>query len=479
MRARSHDWGMPEQKPVILWFRRDLRLADNPALQRAVESGQPVLPVYILDDGGEGSWPDGGASKWWLHHSLASLAEDLEGVGSRLLLRRGATRDALLELCRETGADGVFWNRRFEPAIVARDTEIKKSLAEAGVMVRSFNGSLLQSPLSVENKSGSPFKVFTPFWKHIQNLSTRDPLEKPPSLAAPKSWPASESLGSCKLLPKRDWADGFEKEWTPGERGAVEALEGFADGPVNHYAGKRDTPSVRGVSKLSPHLHFGELSPNQVWHRMDREKHEPYLRQIAWREFAHHLMFHFSDTPEKPLRPEFASFPWKKDASLLRAWQKGMTGYPIVDAGMRELWKTGWMHNRVRMIASSFLVKHLLQPWQAGADWFWDTLVDADLANNTMGWQWVAGCGADAAPYFRIFNPITQGERFDGEGAYTRKWVPEIADLPDKYLFKPWEAPGELLEKAGIELGNTYPWPIVEHAKARQAALDAYAAMKS
>ncbi len=470
---------MAEQAPLIVWFRRDLRLGDNPALHHAWESGQPLLPVYIFDDEGEGDWPDGGASRWWLYHSLKSLQRDLELAGSRLLLLAGSSGKALSDLCKATGANGVFWNRRYEPAVVARDAEIKKLLAERGIMARSFNGSLLQSPLSVTNKSGTPFKVFTPFWKHIQNLSTRMPLDKPEAFATPKTWPQGESLDSFELLPKLDWADGFEAEWEPGESGARSALEAFRDGAAADYSKMRDTPSARGVSRLSPYLHFGELSPNQVWHFMDRKKHEPFLRQIAWREFAHHLLFHFSDTPQKPLRPEFEAFPWKEDGDLLKAWQRGMTGYPIVDAGMRELWHTGWMHNRVRMIASSFLVKHLLQPWQAGAAWFWDTLVDADLANNTMGWQWVAGCGADAAPYFRIFNPITQGERFDGDGEYTRKWVPEIAGLPDKYLFKPWEAPAELLEKAGIELGNTYPKPIVEHAKARQAALDAYADMRS
>ncbi|MDQ8186918.1 deoxyribodipyrimidine photo-lyase [Pelagicoccus sp. SDUM812002] len=470
---------MSEQAPVIVWFRRDLRLADNPALEHACESGQAVLPVYIFDDEAEGAWPDGGASKWWLYYSLKSLRKDLEELGSRLLLLEGKSGDVLTGLCKSTQANGVFWNRRYEPSIVARDTEIKKTLADQGLLTRSFNGSLLQSPLSVTNKSGTPFKVFTPFWKHIQKLSTRKPIAKSQQLHAPGAWPRTESLDYFGLLPKRDWADGFAKEWTPGERGGQVALSVFRDKYVGKYSDLRDTPSVRGVSRLSPHLHFGELSPNQIWHAMDREKNEPYLRQIAWREFGHHLLYHYSDTPEKPLRPEFKKFPWRPDKRHLKAWQMGQTGYPIVDAGMRELWHTGWMHNRVRMIASSFLVKHLLQPWQAGAEWFWDTLVDADLANNTMGWQWVAGCGADAAPYFRIFNPITQGERFDGDGEYTRKWVPEIAGLPDKYLFKPWEATAELLEEAGIDLGNTYPKPIVDHPEARQLALDAYADMRS
>ncbi|EDY83832.1 deoxyribodipyrimidine photolyase family [Verrucomicrobiia bacterium DG1235] len=469
---------MSDASPVIVWFRRDLRLADNPALSEALASGEPVLPVYVFDEEGEGDSPDGAASKWWLHHSLASLDESLKGLGSRLVLLRGSSKSALVELCREMGARAVFWNRRYEPAVVERDTEIKKSLVDCGVQARSFNGSLMQSPLSVANKSGTPFKVFTPFWKHIQNLSTRTPLAKPDALTTPKSLPKGESLESFELLPRLSWADGFNEEWIPGEKGAEKALSLFAKGGAAKYAKDRDTPSVRGVSRLSPHLHFGEISPNQIWHALDRKKHEPYLRQIAWREFAHHLLFHFKDTPSEPLRPEFAAFPWTRNPGWLKAWQTGQTGYPIVDAGMRELWQTGWMHNRVRMIASSFLVKHLLQPWQDGAAWFWDTLVDADLANNTMGWQWVAGCGADAAPYFRIFNPITQGERFDGDGTYTRRWMPELARLPNKYLFKPWEAPAALLEKAGVDLGGNYPMPIVDHGKARKAALDAYAEMR-
>lgn len=469
---------MSKQSPVLVWFRHDLRLADNPALREAIESGQPIVPVYIFDEKGEGSWSDGEASKWWLHHSLESLSRDLESAGSHLLLKKGESGPVLLKLCSELGATAVFWNRRYEPAIVARDTQIKKQLAAESVQARSFNGSLLQSPLSITTKAGTPFKVFTPFWKHIQNLSTRSPLSRPREISSPDAFPKGETLDSFSLLPKLDWADSFGDEWSPGEAGAHAALKAFADGAAGRYAEDRDTPSVRGVSRLSPFLHFGELSPNQVWHGLDRSKHEPYLRQIAWREFAHHLLFHFPETPAQPLRLEFESFPWKKSKKWLRAWQKGETGYPIVDAGMRELWQTGWMHNRVRMIASSFLVKHLLQPWQEGAAWFWDTLVDADLANNTMGWQWVAGCGADAAPYFRIFNPITQGERFDGAGEYTRRWLPELKDLPDKFLFQPWEAPAEVLEDAGVDLGGNYPMPIVKHPDGRQAALDAYAKMR-
>lgn len=469
---------MSEQSPVIVWFRNDLRLSDNPAFRKAQESDLPIIPLFILDEEGEGDWAMGGASQWWLHHSLSALAEDLKSKKSRLILRIGNSGEILRRICEETSASAVHWNRRYEPAIVARDTEIKKALAEHSIQARSFNGSLLQSPLSVTNKSGSPFKVFTPFWKHIKGLPVRSTLPRSTSFSSPKSWPTSESLKDLNLLPDLDWADGFVDEWTPGESGARKALAEFSKNRVEQYDEDRDFPAVRGVSRLSPHLHFGEISPNEIWHSLKDEKAEPYLRQIAWREFANHLLFHFPETPCSALKPEFNSFPWNEDSKRLKAWQRGLTGYPIVDAGMRELWKTGWMHNRVRMIAGSFLVKHLLQPWQAGAEWFWDTLVDADLANNTLGWQWVAGGGADASPYFRIFNPITQGKRFDKDGEYTRKWVPELRKVPNEFLFEPWEAPSDVLEKAGVELGGNYPKAIVEHRQGRESALEAYAKMK-
>ncbi|MBC2604640.1 cryptochrome/photolyase family protein [Pelagicoccus albus] len=469
---------MPEQNTVIVWFRQDLRLSDNPALHEAVESGGAILPLYILDDEGEGDWPLGGASRWWLHHSLVSLDSDLRKIGSKLTLLRGGSSETLAKLCEAVGAKSVFWNRRYEPEIIARDTKIKKSLADKGLEVRSFNGSLLQSPLKVEKKSGGPFKVFTPFWNHLKTLKMREPLPAPGKLSAPKDWPDSDELDSWELLPKLDWAGGFSDYWTPGENAATDSLDEFLNDRVKSYDENRDNPAIVGVSRMSPHLHFGEISPIQIWHKVDRRTGDAYARQIAWREFAFHLLYHFPETSEKALRPEFDRFPWKENQDWLKAWQQGRTGYPIVDAGMRELWSTGWMHNRVRMIAASFLVKHLLQPWHSGAEWFWDTLVDADLPNNSMGWQWVAGSGADASPYFRIFNPITQGERFDAKGEYTRKWVPELARLPDKYLFKPWEAPANVLEYAGVDLGGNYPQPIVSHAEGRAAALEAYAKLK-
>lgn len=469
---------MSEQPPIIVWFRQDLRLADNPALHRAVESGAPVIPLYIFDEEAEGDWRFGGASKWWLHHSLKALDEGLRELESRLLLLSGASQSVLLDFCRRVEASEVYWNRRYEPSIIARDTNVKKALVAAGLRPRSFNGSLLHSPLDVANKAGNPFRVFTPFWKHVRARALRATLPAPKRLESPSVLEEGESLESFGLLPELDWADGFGDYWTPGEKGARAAFERFRDSAIGRYAELRDNPDKNAVSRLSPYLHFGEISPVQVWRSLDLEAHEPFLRQLVWREFSHHLLFHFSDTPTDPLNPAFSVFPWDMNEERLDAWRRGRTGYPIVDAGMRELWKTGTMHNRVRMVAASFLVKHLLQPWQEGAAWFWDTLLDADLANNTMGWQWVAGCGADAAPYFRVFNPMTQGERFDPKGEYTRKWLPELQDLPSKYLFRPWEAPPAVLEGAKVELGVNYPKPIVDHAEARSRALEAYARMK-
>ena len=465
--------------PAVVWFRRDLRLVDNPALAQALSTGRSVLLLFVQDEAGEGDWPDGGASRWWLHHALAALQADALGLGARLVVRRGPSLASLLEICRESGATEVYWNRRYEPAIVARDTEVKKGLLAAGVQGRSFNGSLLHSPLQVTSKAGTPFKVFTPFWKTLREMPQRGVVAAPIRLPGWSGKVASLSVEELELLPRIAWDAGFRAEWQPGEAGAAAALERFAREGAANYSAARDFPAERGVSRLSPYLHFGELSPTQIWHRLAGEGFEPYRRQLAWREFAHHLLFHFPTTPTEPLRPEFAAFPWKRDGELLEAWRRGRTGFPIVDAGMRELWTTGWMHNRVRMIAASLLVKHLLQPWQEGAAWFWDTLVDADLANNTLGWQWVAGCGADAAPYFRIFNPIAQGERFDSTGAYTRRWVPELARLPDEWLFKPWEAPAVVLAKAGVRLGESYPLPVVSHEAGRQRALDAYKQLRS
>jgi deoxyribodipyrimidine photo-lyase len=475
--------------PSILWFRQDLRLADNPALAAALQAGGPIVPVYVWAPAEEAPWEPGAASRWWLHHSLERLAAALREVGSRLVIRRGSSREALLGLVRETGAGRVFWNRRYEPAVTARDTGIKEALKESGCGVESFNAALLNEPWTIRNQSGKPFQVFTPFWRScLATLEPGIPRAAPERLPAPGQWPRSEALESLELRPRIPWDAGLGAAWTPGEAGAHAALDRFASGALSTYATDRDRPDLSGTSRLSPHLHFGEIGPRQVW-QAAREAAERagieaatwrqgrFLAEVGWREFAHHLLYHFPDTPERPLRAPFERFPWRDDTAAWRAWTRGRTGYPLVDAGLRELWTTGWMHNRVRMVVGSFLVKHLLQSWQRGARWFWDTLVDADLASNTLGWQWVAGCGADAAPYFRIFNPVSQGTKFDPDGAYVRRWVPELARVPTADLHAPWEASPLVLRGAGVTLGREYPWPIVDHVRARAAALAALASV--
>jgi len=400
-------------------------------------------------------------------------------------VRRGPALTALRELVRETEARRVHWNRRYEPAAVQRDTNIKATLRAEGVAVHTFNASLLFEPWTIQTAASTPFQVFTPFWKACLRAAPPPPPRPAPSRwAIPSAWPAGEPIAALGLEPRIDWTAGMRSSWRPGERGARIELDRFLDEGLPDYAAGRDLPGRTGTSRLSPHLHFGEIAPAQIWHAVQARSElatppgvvrgaECYLRELGWREFAHHLLFHFPHTPDSPLRPEFERFPWKEDPAALRAWQRGRTGFPIVDAGLRELWTTGWMHNRVRMLVASFLVKDLLLPWQLGARWFWDTLVDADLANNTLGWQWTAGCGADAAPFFRIFNPTLQGERFDADGAYVRRWVPELAKLPDAWIHKPWQAPAAILAQAGVELGTSYPRPMVDHQEARDTALAA------
>jgi deoxyribodipyrimidine photo-lyase len=475
---------------TIVWFRQDLRLQDNPALAAAIARGGLVVPIYLLDEAGEGRWPMGGASRWWLHHSLAALEQGLRERGSRLLLARGESGAVLRGLIKATGADAVYWNRRYEPAVIARDKEVKAGLTSDGIEARSFNATLLFEPHTVQNKAGGPFQVFTPFWRHCQTLPVEMPGKLPGGpILAPMKWPESLPLDELKLLPEHPWAGGFAHRWQPGEAGAWQRLRKFVTGAMAEYAERRNAPDIDGTSSLSPHLHFGEISPRQIWAAVRAKSKESgvfppnrgaqvFLAEVGWREFAHHLLFHFPHTPQLALRTDFANFPWRRDAKQLRAWQRGLTGYPIVDAGMRQLWVTGWMHNRVRMIVASFLVKHLRLSWQEGAAWFWDTLVDADLASNTLGWQWSAGCGADAAPYFRIFNPILQGGKFDPTGAYVRRWVPELAKLPAEFIHRPWEAPLEVLAESGLTLGREYPQPIVDHGEARVAALAALQAMR-
>ena len=471
--------------PTLVWFRRDLRLEDNPALHAALERGGPVIPVYIWAPEEEGVWSPGSASRWWLHQSLVALDARLRSKGSMLILRHGKSLAVLRTLIQESRAEAVVWSRCYEPAVSARDTEVEAMLREQGIRVESFKASLLFEPWTVANKEGRPFQVFTPFWKTCLAFSEPpSPLPSPGHVPGPDQWPATSSIQELGLEPRIDWAISMREMWRPGEQGAVDRLQHFLEEAALAYAQNRDRPDSPSTSRLSPYLHFGEISPRQVWRAVRKravrrrgaeakQQTEAYLRQLGWREFAYHLLHHFPHTTQEPLRQEFSAFPWRTDQQQLRAWQRGRTGYPFVDAGMRELWTTGWMHNRVRMVAASFLVKHLLLPWPEGARWFWDTLVDADLANNTLGWQWVAGCGADAAPYFRIFNPVSQGEKFDPNGDYVRRWAPELKHLPAEWIHHPWEAPSSVLEKAGVELGRSYPLPIVGHTSARVRALDA------
>ncbi|MBT8061191.1 MAG: deoxyribodipyrimidine photo-lyase [Xanthomonadales bacterium] len=465
---------------AIVWFRKDLRLQDNPAFAAAVNAGHAVVPLFVHAPDEEGDWAPGAASNWWLHHALDSLDLALEKAGLALVIRKGPSLEALREVAKTTSAEIVYWNRRYEPAVIERDKRIKSQLCEDGLEVRSFNASLLFEPHEIKNKSGEPFKVFTPFWKHLRKQSIPEPvsvdLEK---VVRPENSPGSIKLDELRLLPEIDWDTGFSEHWKPTLGGARQTLDEFIEQWIASYKDKRDLPATPATSQLSPYLHAGQIGPRQVWRAVQEAGAEDskggftFLSEVAWREFAYHLLYHFPETPDQALQPAYRKFPFEPDPDHLEAWQKGQTGYPLVDAGMRQLWHIGWMHNRVRMVVASLLVKHQLQPWQDGARWFWDTLVDADLASNTMGWQWTAGCGADAAPYFRIFNPMLQGKKFDPEGNYVRKWVPELGKLPSKYIHEPWEAPADVLKEAGVELGQDYPQPVIGHREGRQRALDA------
>jgi deoxyribodipyrimidine photo-lyase len=463
---------------ALVWLRNDLRLADNPALMAAVESGRPVVPVFILDDGTAGVRPLGAASRWWLHNSLVALDKDLQALGSRLVLRRGRAEAVLPDLAAECDAGAIYWNRQYEGAARERDARLKQSFKARGVVAESLKANLLFEPWEVRTAGGTEFKVFTAFWRACLKLpAPAGPLPAPRALAAPKEWPAGERLADWKLLPVApDWAGGLRATWQPGERAARDRLATFLDGAIGRYRAERDLPAVEGTSRLSPHLAFGEITPRQVWHatraRDASAAAEKFLAEVGWREFSYNLLFHNDGLRERNFRPEFDGFPWADDEQALAAWQRGRTGYPIVDAGMRELWTTGWMHNRVRMIVASFLTKDLLIDWRRGESWFWDTLVDADPANNVMSWQWVSGCGADAAPYFRVFNPVLQGEKFDPDGKYVRRWLPELAALPGSLIHRPWTNPGELPR-------GTYFPPIVDHAAARDRALLAFRSIKS
>ena len=465
---------------AIVWFRRDLRLADNPALESALARHEHILPVYIHAPDEEAPWSPGAASDWWLHHALADLSRQLEG---RLLIRRGPTLETLRDLTKRGGAEAVYWNRLYEPSVISRDTQIKQALRSDGTRADSSDAALLFEPWAVNNRQGQPFRVFTPFWKHVLNeglpaATAQGPAIQGRLLAAPGG--KGESLEDLALLPDREWDVGIASAWEPTRAAATARLEEFLAAGLARYPDGRDRPADDWVSRLSPYLHFGQLGPREIVaatpNGVPGAQH--FLREIGWREFAHHLLYHFPHTTDEPMDPRFAHFPWRDAREELRAWQRGETGIPLVDAGMRQLWQTGWMHNRVRMVVASFLTKNLLLPWREGARWFWDTLVDADLASNSLGWQWTAGCGADAAPYFRVFNPVLQGQKFDKAGRYVRRWLPELQRLPDKWIHQPWAAPSDVLSAAGVRLGRDYPEPLVDLKASRLRALDAWGRIK-
>jgi deoxyribodipyrimidine photo-lyase len=470
------------RESILVWLRLGLRLADNPALSAALATGLSIVPVFIWSPEEDAGSAPGVASRWWLHQSLLKLDESLRAKGSRLIVRRGPVAETLAALGAETSTRRVFCNRVYKPATLENEPILEARLRTQGITLETFNGSLLFEPDAIRTTTGGTFQVFTPFWRAVWNArgGLRSPVRPPVAIPCPVSWPKSLAITDLELEPKIDWAEGIREAWVPGEEGALRRLGTFANGPVSQYEDERNRPDHDGTSRLSPHLHFGEVSAVQIWHALaENAGSESYLRQLAWRDFSYHLLCAYPKTIKEPFNAQFRNFPWRSNARRLKAWQQGRTGYPFVDAGMRQLWATGWLHNRARMVVASFLVKHLLVPWQHGAAWFLDTLVDADLANNTMGWQWVAGCGVDAAPYFRIFNPVLQGERFDPDGEYVRRWVPELRDLPARWIHQPWAAPPVVLDAAGIVPGETYPRPLVDRAEARAAALKAFEEMKA
>ena len=461
----------------LVWLRQDLRLSDNPALYHAASQGELIV-IYIYDTENPAQYKLGGASKWWLRHSLKSLIADFKKHDIQLIIKKGDPFKILTELIDAENITALYYNRCYEPFAIKRDTKIKQELA---IEVNSYNASLLYEPWQIKNGQGQFFKVFTPFWKACLNFATpEEPLETP-DLKAATHQQKSLTVNELDLLPKNpDWSVGFDKQWQVGEQAAQDKLHNFLDTGLKNYATERDLPAeVNGTSILSPHLHFGEISSRQIFQavKFHEELHpakdtsysiKRYVAELGWREFSYYLLYHFKELPEQAFNKKFSNFPWQNDKNHLQAWRKGLTGYPIVDAGMRQLWQSGWMHNRVRMIVASFLTKHLLIDWRLGAEHFYDCLLDADLASNSASWQWVAGSGADAAPYFRIFNPIMQSKKFDSNGEYIKKWVPELAHLDTKYLHEPWLYEGEL----------DYPKPLVEHFFARDRALQTYQKIK-
>jgi len=475
-----------KNKTSIYWFRQDLRLNDNPALTASVKNGS-IIPIYILDNNNAKDHKMGAASRLWLHYSLIELNKQLE---SKLIVAEGNPENILLDICKKETVQNIFWNRLYEPWCIDRDKKIKENLSKKDIEINSFNGSLLWEPWKVLKNDGTPYRVFTPYFRRgcMNAVPPRRPLPKPTKIIYHEIKKFKSSLiNDLNLLPSHSWKNKLLINWKVGEKGAQSRLDEFVENELNGYKEGRNFPINKNVSRLSPYLHWGEISSNTLWYKVkDRDEigignakdNDHFLSEIGWREFSNSLLFHFPTLPRENLQKRFDKFPWNYDEEKLIAWKKGKTGYPIVDAGMRELWSTGYMHNRLRMIVGSFLVKNLLLHWHEGEKWFWDCLLDADLANNSASWQWIAGCGADAAPYFRIFNPINQGLKFDPDGIYIRKFIPEISELPTKYIFNPWEAPKEILEKANVRLGKNYPNPLVDLKSSRQKALSAFSKLK-
>lgn len=476
---------MHDHAPSIVWFRQDFRLADNPALTRAAATGA-IIPVYIHDEKAAGKWRDGGAGKVWLHHSLDALNRAL---GGHLLFRSGDSGEILERIAAQADARSVFWNKSYEPWRSEQDQTIADRLAANDIATESFHAATLYDPARTLKSDGSPYRVYTPFYRKgclARNGEPDAPLPVPKMTFARHDLDTG-SLADLTLLPTTPrWDRAMIAGWVPGEAGALAQLEDFTD-RIADYAEGRNFADRPSISRLSPHLHWGEISPRQIWQALRQhtlanareEQADRFFGELGWREFNINLLLHTPTMPEQAWNKKFAQFRWRDSRDDFARWAKGQTGYPIVDAGMRELWQTGFMHNRVRMITASFLVKDLLLPWQWGQDWFWDCLVDADLANNSANWQWVAGSGADASPFFRIFNPVTQGQKFDPSGDYVRRWVPELAGLPTGDLHAPWLASDTTLRQAGIVLGETYPRPMVDHRMARDRALAALAEAKA